>query len=65
MKCGTIFSGSALHVERVRCITGFLFFVVSGEISVNSPVNVDELLSQIVDLVAEQQKHVLWELDLP
>ena len=35
------------------------YFVSSGEISVNSPVNVDELLGQIVDLVSEQQKNTM------
>ena len=32
-------------------------FLSSGEISINSPVNMDVLLGQIVDLV-------VWELDL-
>ena len=48
-------------------MTNILVAVVSiaGEVSVHSPVNVDDLLGQIVDLVVEQQRHVLWELDLP
>ena len=51
---------------RIPLATLLLLFSFSpGEVSVNSPANVDELLGQIVDLIAEQQKNTLWELDLP
>ncbi len=39
--------------------------IIAGEVEVSSPLNVDDLVTNIRTTIIEQQKHIFWEPDLP
>ena len=56
----------ALITGVYRQMIDFIFCVIiAGEVEVTSPLNGDDLVTNIRITIIEQQKHLFWEPDLP